>query len=97
MSSTSAFGTAVLLMYGGEIAGIFRSAHVVAVPPPTRVGAGCAKTLVNGGGQPGLFINGEKNGECSAWASSTAYDCCCVLSLIPPDWKPAVIEFPIET
>ena len=94
MSITSAPGTAVLLMNGGGGLGMLRSAHVVGVPPPTRV---CRKTLVYGGGQPGLLRSGEKNGECIPRASSTAYDCCWVLSLIPPDWKPAVIELPIET
>ena len=54
-------------------------------------------TLVYGGGQPGLRISGGKKGERIALASITAYDCCCVLSLIPADWTPAVIELPIET
>src|SRR6266849_8860503 len=91
MSMASAPGTAVLLMYGGGICGTLRSAQVVGVAPPTRA---CVNTFVNGGGQPGLRMSGTKNGERIALASTTAYDCCCVLSLIPPDWNPAVIELP---
>ncbi|HYR15751.1 MAG TPA: hypothetical protein VEQ67_16275, partial [Mycobacterium sp.] len=84
----------VLLMYGGVGLGTTRSAQVVGVPPPTRA---CVKTFVNGGGQPGLLMSGEKKGDRIACASSTAYDWLCVLSLIPADWKPAVIELPIDT
>ena len=32
-----------------------------------------------------------------ARASRTGYAWFCVLSRIPPDWNPAVIEFPIDT
>src|SRR6266487_3101021 len=94
MSSTSAPGTAVLLMNGGGVESALRSAQVVGVPPLTRA---CVKTFVNGGGHPGRFMSGAKNGECIAPASSTGYACRCVLSLIPADWNPAVIELPIET
>src|SRR5438067_10464347 len=94
MSFTFAPGTAVLLMYGGRIGGILRRAQVVAMPPLTRAPV---NTLVYGGGHPGRLSSGGKNGERIAFASTTAYDCCCVLSLIPPDWNPAVIELPIDT
>ncbi len=64
---------------------------------PVGVRRACVKMFVNGGGQPGFVSDGTKNGERIACASSTAYDRCCVLSLIPPDCQPAVIELPIET
>src|SRR5882762_8099917 len=98
-SLTNAPGTAVLLMNGGGTGCGFRSAQVVDVlgGSPSLVNRAPVKTFVYGGGHPGLFISGEKNGVCIARASSTAYDCDCVLSLMPPDWNPAVIELPIET
>src|SRR5882762_5117276 len=97
MSSTSAPGTAVLLTYGAGTDDGLRSAQVVAVPPPTRVGLGVVKAFVNGGGHPGRVRSGGKNGDPIALARSTGYACSWVLSLIPADWNPAVIEFPIET
>src|SRR6266540_2800229 len=57
-SLTRAPGTAVLLMNGGVTACVLRSAQVVGVPPLSRAPV---NTFVYGGGQPGLFINGEKN------------------------------------
>src|SRR5437667_216129 len=100
MSITSAPGTAVLLMYGGPGLGISGNKQVVALLGGSAgffLNRVCVKTFVYGGGHPGEFSSGGKNGECIARASKTGYACSCVLSRMPPDWKPAVIEFPIET
>src|SRR5687767_10252156 len=106
-SLTLAPGTATLLTNGGGVAGIRRSAHVSSrYVLPMRCGfprvgdpvtVSTLNTLSIGFGHPGRRSSGTKNGECIACASSTAYDWACVLSLMPPDWKPAVIELPIET
>ena len=87
-----------MLRYGGGVGWVARKAQVVPVPPPTRCGVPEARNSVSiGGGQPGRAMNGAKNGVPICRPSNTAYDCFCVLSLIPPDWKPAVIELPIAT
>src|SRR2546430_16407004 len=91
MSFTFAPGTAVLLMYGGGIGGILRSAQVVAMPPLTRAPV---NTLVYGGGHPGRLSSGGENGERIALAGSTAYDRCRVLAVVPPRPNPPRVRMP---
>src|SRR5690606_17769776 len=50
-----------------------------------------------GGGQPGRLNRGSVKFAFACWARMYAYDCRWVLSLMPRDWKPAVIEFPRAT
>ena len=61
---------------------------------PTRV---WVNRLLVGGGQPGITRDGYANRVPICRASRNAYDWRCVESLIPPDWNPAVMLFPIAT
>src|SRR2546430_11227983 len=96
---TRAPGTAALLTQGAGVGGTIRRQQLdaVLVGNPVGVSRAPVNTFVNGGGHPGYLSSGAKNGECIDCASSTAYERLCVLSVIPPDWNPAVIELPIAT
>src|SRR5215831_4859524 len=61
----------------------FRSRQVPSVDAvPTR---DCVRKLLIGGGQPGIVNDGNAYRVCITRARSSAYDCLCVESLMPPD------------